>query len=344
MHEEPLFVVGLFADIQYGDIDDYDERKFYRNGVVQAQRIVQCFNAKKPAFAVNLGDLIEGQCAEEQAARDLQRILSELDRLELPLRHVLGNHCLSSLPRPLLHTQLHLADTDNAYYAFTHASHRLVVLDTQQISVCGTTPGSTRRALAEDALRQLSGDNILDWNGKLDADQLAWLQAELRAAAAQQQRVIVFWCASDRQRHSRRRGLGSSHIPLVREATSARHLLWEPEPVLAVLDQFSNIDAVICGHYHKGGYARRNGVHHVTLKGALEVAVCLVGARGAHSCCRRPKTKSVARCCTCLPTNWCWKVRGAGVINVCSCNQPTFAAASRTGVGVMDSHELPLRK
>ena len=98
------------------------------------------------------------------------------------------------------------------------------------------------------------GPNILDWNGAIGEKQLAWFDNELREAAAAAQKVVVF-----------------CHIPFAPEATSARHLLWNWQQVLDVLDKHTHVSACIYGHYHKGAYALRNNVHHITLNGVLEV-------------------------------------------------------------------------
>lgn len=98
------------------------------------------------------------------------------------------------------------------------------------------------------------GANILDWNGAIGEKQLTWFDNELREAAAASQKVVVF-----------------CHIPFAPEATSQRHLLWNWQQVLDTLDKHTHILACIYGHYHKGAYAIRKNVHHITLNGVLEV-------------------------------------------------------------------------
>jgi hypothetical protein len=44
----------------------------------------------------------------------------------------------------------------------------------------------------------------------------------------------------------------------------------KPEPILNILDHTACVTAWIAGHDHAGGYALRNGIHHITFKGMVE--------------------------------------------------------------------------
>jgi manganese-dependent ADP-ribose/CDP-alcohol diphosphatase len=244
------FSIGLIADLQYGDIDDFEEHKFYRAALHHARLAVEEFAKATPSFLVNLGDIIEGDCSEAQAIDDLNKTLAILTDVG-PWHHVVGNHCLKSLPRATLHPKLGLSDV--AYYTFTLLNYTFIVLDSQDISITGTVERSAERAEAERLLAALKGPNILDWNGAVSKRQLEWFDAELKTASDCGRKVIVF-----------------NHIPFARAATSDRHLLWNCDEVLAVLDRYQHVQACFYGHYHKSGYCVRNGVHHVTLHGALE--------------------------------------------------------------------------
>ena len=97
---------------------------------------------------------------------------------------------------------------------------------------------------------------VLDGNdagyGVIGAEQLAWFRATLEKAATAHERVICF-----------------CHFALLQEA-AAHHRMATPEPVLKALDRTGCVVAWFAGHDHAGGYARRNGVHHVTVKGLVE--------------------------------------------------------------------------
>jgi hypothetical protein len=97
---------------------------------------------------------------------------------------------------------------------------------------------------------------VLDGNdagyGVVSDEQLAWFRTTLGQAQQAGEKVICF-----------------CHFPLLKAAAES-HRMNKPEPVLAALDASSCVVAWIAGHDHTGGYARRNGVHHLTLHGLVE--------------------------------------------------------------------------
>jgi manganese-dependent ADP-ribose/CDP-alcohol diphosphatase len=247
-----LFTFGLFADVQFADIDDDGSRR-YRASTGFLTTAVADFNATKPSFVVNLGDIIEGRDAE----REWEVVDAALQQLQVPLRNVIGNHCLR-LPRERLQRCLNLA---KPYFAFeVDATRTFIILDSQDLSLRGTEAETPARAQSDEMLANLRATgaaNAVDWNGGFSTEQLQWLSEQLGAAAAARRRAILF-----------------AHIPVLRAATSQRHLLWNSDDVLLVLRQHSAVvEALFCGHYHPGGYGVADGVHHVTLDGIVEAPV-----------------------------------------------------------------------
>jgi len=53
-------------------------------------------------------------------------------------------------------------------------------------------------------------------------------------------------------------------------ASTAAHLLWNHADVLGILESHPAVAAWFAGHDHAGGYALRNGIHHVTFPGMVE--------------------------------------------------------------------------
>jgi len=97
---------------------------------------------------------------------------------------------------------------------------------------------------------------VLDGNdagyGVVSEKQLAWFRAVLARAAARHEQVIGF-----------------CHFALLKEA-ARDHRMAQPEPLLEALDRAGCVVAWFAGHDHAGGYALRNGVHHITIKGMVE--------------------------------------------------------------------------
>ena len=60
------------------------------------------------------------------------------------------------------------------------------------------------------------------------------------------------------------------HFPLLAEAATPQHLLWNCEEILRILQESPAVVAYMNGHAHDGGYALRDGIHHVTFPGMVE--------------------------------------------------------------------------
>lgn len=88
--------------------------------------------------------------------------------------------------------------------------------------------------------------------GLVGSNQLAWLRASLAAAQARGQRCLLF-----------------CHFPLIKEAAAGARLK-NADAVLAALDESPAPCLWLAGHDHRGGYAVRRGVHHLTLRGLVE--------------------------------------------------------------------------
>lgn len=97
---------------------------------------------------------------------------------------------------------------------------------------------------------------VLDGNdtgyGILGETQLEWLSSRLTHASENGERVVIF-----------------CHFALL-ESAAPHHRMKEPEPVLELIDAAGCVLAYFAGHDHAGGYAERNGVHHVTVRGMVE--------------------------------------------------------------------------
>ncbi len=246
MAPAPEFTFAVLTDIQYAAKDPAGARD-YRASLEKLRTAVEAVNAARPAFVIQLGDLIDG------GADNLGRILAVWNTLKAPRYSVLGNHDFA-LPRAQLLPKLGMAQ---AYYDFSRPGWRLVVLDGMDISVPGREKGTPAHQLAAQtlaALQQNGKPNAQEWNGAISGTQRRWLHRILEDAAAKKERVIVF-----------------CHFPVLAEASTPQHLLWNAGDIVAELDRFPNVAAFINGHDHRGGYARGGtGIHYVTLPGMVE--------------------------------------------------------------------------
>ena len=76
MKQTPLFSIGLFADAQYADRDDFERPtelgrvKYFRSVPERLARALADFRSKGESLAciVNLGDIIDGVSADDITA------------------------------------------------------------------------------------------------------------------------------------------------------------------------------------------------------------------------------------------------------------------------------------
>jgi hypothetical protein len=161
----PSFRFGVVTDIHCADRPD-DNRfgpRFYRQSLERLKECVADFNTQDLAFAIQLGDLIDGRDTQQENMTDLDTALSVYNRLRCDHYHVIGNHCVAALSKKQLLKAFGLAES---YYAF----------------------GSPRAPGWQFI--------VLDGNGTeqdpFGKAQLDWLDRTLQAAAAKHEKAIVF--------------------------------------------------------------------------------------------------------------------------------------------------------
>lgn len=239
----PLIRFGVVADVQYAD-KPAEGRRHYREALARLDACLGVLNRSPLDFVMNLGDLIDGNGAA--SVDEFKRALGHFDRVQAPVHHVLGNHCLA-VDRA---TALRLLRIEPGYYAFQTNGWRFIVLDGMDVSAKSPTnsPGwiEARKFLAVDPPPP-------DWNGALGARQMQWLKDTLADVSKSGQKAVVF-----------------CHHPVISPVTNLKLVLWNADDVLKVLESSGCVAAYVCGHDHKGAYAERNGIHHVTFPGIVE--------------------------------------------------------------------------
>ena len=235
--EKPEFSFGVVADVQYADKDPAGRRD-YRASLDKLAACVAAIEKEKPAFLIQLGDLVDGGLA------NVDRILPVFQRFSGPKYHVLGNHDLGA-GRGAVLQRLGLA---RGYYNFAVKDWHFIVLDGMQVSAADAAGKQEY-----ERLRAAGAPNAQEWNGGLGREQHEWLHHRLHDATAVGDRAVVF-----------------CHFPVLAAASSPQHLLWDHQEVLALFAGEPATVAYIAGHDHRGGYAESGGVHFVTIKGLVE--------------------------------------------------------------------------
>ncbi len=303
----PLFRVGLVTDVQHADIPDgacelkrndhvcrsstlpclltphcragasfMGTPRFYRNAVACLHEAVSAWRSlERLSCVLHLGDILDGLQAAagtEASEASLARVLGAFEPLApVPVYHALGNHCLTCLKRPTLHTALQIPDcpaTDGAAcYTFApHAGFRVVVLDSYDVSMFGACDARREQARALLASKNPNENpnsptgleglerRFVAFGGGVSERQLDWLRAVLTEAEAARERVFL-----------------AVHTPLHPASAPPVCLSWSYEELLACCARHRCVVATLAGHAHGGGYARDEaGVHHFVLPAVLE--------------------------------------------------------------------------
>jgi predicted phosphodiesterase len=120
-----LLRVGLITDLHYADKPPAGTR-YYRETLEKLDEAARQFAADKPAFVVELGDLIDAADSVETEQRWLNRIDGEFSAIAQDRHYVLGNHCVDMLTKEEF---LGGVEREQSYYAFERGGFHFVVLD-----------------------------------------------------------------------------------------------------------------------------------------------------------------------------------------------------------------------
>jgi manganese-dependent ADP-ribose/CDP-alcohol diphosphatase len=240
-----------------------------RDAVGKLEKCLESWNANpKIQFAVQLGDIIDGNETEELTEQDMAAVVHTMKKSEHPLYHVIGNHCLRyNGGKDKLMAQLKM-ERGKSWYRFhpespkvKESGHVFLVLDGTDISLNKWDEEDPKSKMAREWLENHSTDefpNAVTWNGAISSEQLEWFEYELKQARANKSRVFVF-----------------CHYPILADhLVMAISLLWNAPELVSLLDRYS--DVVVgwfSGHYHHGGAQLPSpGTHswaHITVEAIL---------------------------------------------------------------------------
>jgi len=242
----PDLTFGVIADPQYADADPKSGR-FYRNSLVKLEVAVADLNKRKLDFTVTLGDLIDRDFASFSS---VMPIYAKLRSRHFP---VCGNHDfeVADVDKPQVLTAMGL---EKPYSSLILKSWRFLFLDGTDISVWRQSADDPRTASAKEMLRagrEAKLPNLQQYNAAVGPQQMKWIAAELEAAKAAGERVILF-----------------CHYPVF--PAGDPHNLWNDTELAALLAAHPHAVAYMNGHNHAGNYGKRGGCHFVNFKGMVE--------------------------------------------------------------------------
>lgn len=242
---KPNFSFGVIADVQYCECDSLGTR-FYSNSLIKLTECVKDFNARDLSFIVQLGDLID------RDMNSYESVLSAFNKIKTTKYHVLGNHDYN-VDEEKKETVPEKVGLVSRYYEFGSNGWRMIVLDGNDLSFY--TPKESREQIEEtNNLFQKIQDrgvvNAHDWNGGLSSRQISWLEDILKQASLSGEKVLVF-----------------CHFPVY---PSREENLWNDVEFIKLLESYPCVVALFSGHYHSGSYAKKRGIHYLTLQGMVE--------------------------------------------------------------------------
>lgn len=200
-------LIGLATDLHHADKAPAGTR-YYRETRGKLAEAVAKFKELRPAFVVELGDLIDAADSVDVEKRWLSEVDAEFSTASADRHYVLGNHCVDTLTKEEF---LGGVGRERSYYSFDRGGVHFVVLD-----ACFRGDGKPY------------GRKNSEWtDANIPAEELEWLEGDLKAAAG---KVVVF-------AHQRLDGTGSH---FVKNAARVRQALEASGKVLAVFQGHSH--------------------------------------------------------------------------------------------------------
>jgi predicted phosphodiesterase len=199
--------VGLITDLHYADKPPAGTRH-YRETLGKLAEAAKQFEKDKPAFVVELGDLVDAAASVETELTYLKRVDKEFAAIAKTRHYVLGNHCVDTLTKEEF---LGTVGQAKAHYSFDAGGIHFVVLD-----ACFRTDGKPY------------GRKNSKWNdANIPQDELDWLKADLKGT---DKKVVVF--------AHQRLDVGNDYG--VKNAAAVRKILEESGKVSAVFQGHSH--------------------------------------------------------------------------------------------------------
>jgi len=204
---KPGLKIGLITDLHYADKAPAGTRH-YRETPSKLAEAAREFGRHKPAFIVELGDLIDAADSVQAELGYLKKINRDFAAICKHRHYVLGNHCVYTLKKQEF---LGHVGQKKSYYSFDEGRFHFVVLDS-----CFRGDGEPY------------GRKNFEWTDpNIPAAEVDWLKADLKATS---KKTVVF-------AHQR---LDVSNSYGVKNAVAVRKVLQDSGKVLAVFQGHSH--------------------------------------------------------------------------------------------------------
>lgn len=204
---DPILTFGLLTDVHYADKPEWRTR-YYRESLRKVDELALDFRNSRPAFVVQLGDLVDAAEDLDTERQWLRQAVTALRACGTGVYSVLGNHCIQTLTKKQFLAEV---GREAGHYSFDRSGIRFIVLDA---------------CYRRDGISYDAGN--FDWkDSDIPAAEKAWLGQQLKSAP---RHVIVFV-------HQR---LDVEGVHSVASAPAVRQILEESRKVLAVFQGHSH--------------------------------------------------------------------------------------------------------
>jgi len=239
--------VGIFTDCQYCNC----ATEGIRNYALSLSKLDSCITVlnSQPLDAIfHLGDMIDHDYSSYDS------IIPRFQQFRVPLFLVLGNHDYMIKNKYKSGLLDHIGMKEDHYVA-DFANWRFIVLNGDDLSFFAPQDKKQkqeRNDLVYDQFQHLRS-NGMPWNGGIGSEQMRWLEKQLIEAEQSHQHVIIL-----------------CHFPLF---VKGDHNLFNNKELFHLISRYACVKAYFNGHYHRGNYQMKQGIHMVNFKGMVDTDI-----------------------------------------------------------------------
>lgn len=239
--------VGIFTDCQYCNCETEGIRN-YSLSLAKLDSCIKVFNSLSLDAVFHLGDMIDHEY------NSYDSIIPRFQQFRTQLNIVLGNHdyMIKNKFKPGLLDRVGMKED---HYVVDFADWRFIVLNGDDLSFFAPQDKNQkqeRNDLVYDQFQHLRA-NGMPWNGGIGRDQMSWLEKQLIESGQSHLKVIVV-----------------CHFPLF---TKDNHNLFNNKELFQLISSYSCVKAYFNGHYHKGDYKMKDGIHLVNFMGMVNTGI-----------------------------------------------------------------------
>jgi predicted phosphodiesterase len=209
---------------------------------------INLFNSVPLDAVFHLGDMIDHDY------NSYDSIMPRFGRLRAPLYLVLGNHdyMVKNKFKPGLLDRIGMKE---GHYVVDFPGWRFIVLNGNDLSFFAPQDKiqkQERNDVVYDQFQRFRA-NGMPWNGGIGSAQMRWLETKLIEADQVHQNVIVV-----------------CHFPLY---VKGNHNLFNNDELFLLISRYACVKAYFNGHYHRGNYTLKEGIHLVNFKGMVDTEI-----------------------------------------------------------------------